>query len=352
MQPSPHPLLPLDVQDRYRRSGHWADLTIADVVHDWATRYPDRTAITGETRITYGELWDRSTRLAGALASAGLEPGEFLLAILPNCWQGIVLGVATSVAGSALSPLSARVSPTLAMNIFEQVGARGLVLHAELLERAEWREALGTFQRQLHDRPLMVQGTCPVANGIPTLEQAAEEATPIAPRAADPGRPSLVLSTGGTTGRPKSVVHCDNTLLYAAREYGRGTEFTEDDILVAFGRYGHASGSVFEPLIPFVYGASILPNPRWKAREVARTIGHWGGTFCITVGTHMYDLLMLEPEATDQLASMRVVASGAGAQHLFHEAERRFGFKVVRGYGLSECPGHTRGRPSDPASPS
>jgi acyl-CoA synthetase (AMP-forming)/AMP-acid ligase II len=46
---------------------------------------------------------------------------------------------------------------------------------------------------------------------------------------------------------------------------------------------------------------------------------------------------------------MRLVVSGAGPDHLFVEAERRFGFRVVRDYGLSECLGHAPGRPSDAA---
>jgi acyl-CoA synthetase (AMP-forming)/AMP-acid ligase II len=347
--PSPHPLLPAPVQARYRELGHWTDTTVAEVVRDWAVRDPDRPAIRGHHPLTYGELWERSNRLAGALADAGLEPGEFVVAVLPNCWQGVVLTVATSIAGAALSPLSARVSPTLAVNIFDQVGARGLILESARLEREDWRAALGGLRRRLKGRPVMLQGDA-IDGGerLPTLERATLEGPELAPRSPDPGRPSLVLSTGGTTGHPKSVLHCDNTMLYAARGYASACELSADDVLVAFGPYGHASGSVFEILIPLVQGASLLPNSRWQARSVAEAIARWGGTVCITVGTHMYDLLALEPGSEPLLGSMRVVASGAGPENLFDDAERRFGFKVIRGYGLSECLGHARGRPSDP----
>jgi acyl-CoA synthetase (AMP-forming)/AMP-acid ligase II len=351
--PVPHPLLPAPVQASYRRLGHWTDTTVAEVVRDWALRDPARPAIVGEVPLSYGQLWERSSRLAGGLAAAGLEPGEFVLAVLPNCWQGVVLAVATSIAGAALSPLSARASPTLALNIFDQVGARGVVMQSDLLEREEWRQALTVLRHRLEERPVMVSGgaapwVADTADPVPTLEQAAVDGPELAPRSVDPGRPSLVLSTGGTTGQPKSVVHCDNTLLYAAREYARATEFTDQDVVVAFGPYGHATGSVFEILIPLIHGAPIQPNPRWRAPAIAEAVARCGGTFCITVGTHMYDLLALPPGAESQFESMRVVASGAGPQHLFDDAERRFGFKVVRGYGLSECLGHARSRPGDP----
>ena len=67
---SPHPLLEAETQSRYRELGHWADLTIADVVQDRAAREPERLAIAGEHPLRYAELWERSSRLAGSLAQA------------------------------------------------------------------------------------------------------------------------------------------------------------------------------------------------------------------------------------------------------------------------------------------
>jgi acyl-coenzyme A synthetase/AMP-(fatty) acid ligase len=148
---------------------------------------------------------------------------------------------------------------------------------------------------------------------------------------------------------PKSVMHCEESLVYAGRSFGGGTQFTEDDVYVAFGPYGHASGSVFDIYLPLIYGAAILPNARWKAQAVAESVARHGGTYCITVGTHVFDMLALEPGTESLLKSLRVVVSGAGPAHLFEEAEKRFGFRVVRDYGLSECLGHAPGRPSDSA---
>ncbi len=106
---TPHPLLPMSLQADYRRQGHWLDTTLAELVRERALAEPERPAVTGEHRLSYHELWESSSALAGALARDGLAPGEFLLAVLPNSWQGVVLAVATSIAGAGLSPLSARV---------------------------------------------------------------------------------------------------------------------------------------------------------------------------------------------------------------------------------------------------
>jgi acyl-CoA synthetase (AMP-forming)/AMP-acid ligase II len=347
-----HPLLPAEVQAEYRKLGHWEGITLAEVVAQRAALHPERPAIVGPEPLSYGELWRNARKLAGYLVDTGLQPGEFLLAAQSNSWQGVVLAIAASIAGVALAPLSSRVSPTLALNLFEQVGCRGVVVEAELLQSNAWRDMFETLRTRVAKDLAVLVGRIPEElteyRSLPTLEHACATGREISQRAKDPTRVAVVLSTGGSTGVPKGVMHCEESLVYAGRVFGHSTDFTENDVYVAFGPYGHATGSVFDLYMPLIHGAAILPNARWKASLVVEAIARYGGTYCITVGTHVFDLLALERGVEPLLKSMRLVVSGAGPDHLFESAERRFGFAVVRDYGLSECLGHAPGRPSDP----
>src|SRR5271170_6583741 len=94
-----HPLLSSELQDEYRELGHWQDVNLAMLVESWALRDPDRLAVTGESQMSYAELWERARRLAGVLRERGMVEGECLLAVLPNSPQGVVLEVAASVLG-------------------------------------------------------------------------------------------------------------------------------------------------------------------------------------------------------------------------------------------------------------
>ena len=345
-----HPLLPLAVQEEYHRLGYWECITLAQIVEGWARRDPGRTAVTGRHRLSYAELWTGARRHAGSLLEAGLRPGDALIAVQPNSWQGVVLEVAASIAGLVFAPRSFHMSPALAMTLVEQLDARGVVLHADLLDSPEWRAAVAAMRERVPGMPVLVQSDAPTdaASPHPRLERCAADGPMAEPVDVDPGQPSLILATGGTTGRPKSIVHCANTLVYAVRSFGSATGYSGDDVHVAFGPYGHAGGSVFELYMPLLHGASILPCARWQPLPVLEAIHRWGGTYLITMGTHVYDLLNLGAEADALLAGVRLVLSGAGADELFERAQQRFPFTLVRVYGCSECPGHAIGRMDDP----
>jgi acyl-coenzyme A synthetase/AMP-(fatty) acid ligase len=262
-----------------------------------------------------------------------------------------VLEVAASIIGAPLAARSNHMSPALMHNLVDQLGVRGLVLQADLLAQPEWQVVLAELRTPLEGGPVMLQGSPPpgVDTGdLPVLEDAVATGPLADPEQVDPCAPCIVLSTGGTTGVPKSILHCNETLVYAVRQFAAATGFTEADTHVAFMPYGHAGGSVFEVYMPLLHGAKILPIARWKPGPVAEAIAAYGGTFFITMGTHIFDLLALEPDAEPLLRSMRVAATGAGPDSLFEEGERRLGMKLLRVYGCSECPGHAIGRLDDP----
>jgi acyl-CoA synthetase (AMP-forming)/AMP-acid ligase II len=341
-----HPLLPAELQAEYRRRGDWEGITLAQIVEQRAEAHPDRPAVVGPQPLTYGELWEQARRVAGALQDSGLEPGEFLVAVMSNCTEGLVLEVAASIAAAIFAPRSPHMSPAEAVNLFAQLDARGLILQRSVLEKEGWAETFGQLRGRLQARPVWLHGE--TVDALPTLAQAIEQGPAIDPVEQDPGHPCLVLATGGTTGMPKSVMHCSETLVYAARNFGRAIGYSADDVHVAIAPYGHAGGSVFEMYMPLLHGAAMLPIAQWKPRDVVDTIERYGGTFFIAMGTHVYDLLALEPSAARQLRSIRCIATGAGPQEIFVRCDDEL-VPVVRVYGLSEAVGHALGRLEDPA---
>lgn len=347
-----HPRLPIETQQRFREQGHWAGVTLAQCVEEWAERDPDRIAVVGDRVLTYGDVWAMSRRIGGALQRDGIQPGEYFLAVLDNSWQGLLLEVAASITGAVFVPRSPHISPTLVANLIKQLDIRGAVIAGKLLGKDDWIEMASGLETRMPGRPLWIQGEAlegSVLAGAPRLETEAEHGPSIERVPVDPGAPSLVLATGGTTGVPKSILHGSEALVYAAREFAKAVDYTEDDVSVAFAPYGHAGGSIFDIYMPLLHGARVLPLPRWQVDEVGQLIERWQGTFFVTMGTHVYDLMQQPAEYDGYLKSVRLVTSGAGPDSLFVSAQERFDFTLVRVYGCGECPGHAIGDPNDQA---
>lgn len=346
-----HPRLPRHVQQEYRDAGYWTGETLAQCVEGWSQRDPSRIAVVGDRVLTYGEVWDKSRRIAGGLQRDGAQPGEYFLAVVDNSWQGLLLEVAASIIGVVFVPRSPHISSTLVDNLVKQLDIRGAVVAGRLLQKPEWAEMTGRLADLFAGRPFWRQGEAPpdtVLADAPQIEDEGEHGPATERVAVDPAAPSLVLATGGTTGTPKSILHGSEALTYAAREFAKAVHYTETDVSVAFAPYGHAGGSIFDIYMPLLHGARVLPLSRWKAEEVGPLIEKWGGTFFVTMGTHIYDLMQQPAEYDRHLDSVRLVTSGAGPDSLFVSAQERFDFTLVRVYGCGESPGHAIGRPDDP----
>src|SRR4051794_33907460 len=168
-----HPLLPVELQAEYRRRGDWEGITLAQIVEQRAAEHPDRPAVVGPHPLTYGELWEQARRVAGALQDGGLEPGEFLVAAMSNCTEGLVLEVAASIPALISAPRSPPRSPAGAITLFEQLAARALITRGDLLGREGWP---GAFAQLRRGRRVWTQGER--VDGLPPLGEAIEHGRP------------------------------------------------------------------------------------------------------------------------------------------------------------------------------
>jgi long-chain acyl-CoA synthetase len=164
-----------------------------------AAREPDRVAIvmagSGET-VTYQELEERSARLAQALRSAGLQPGDHVAMLLDNRAATLELAWAAQRSGLYFTPINTRLAADEAAYVVDDCGAT--VLFAA--------DAVGPLAEAV--RPLVPNVRRFVAvggaiDGYETLESFLEgnPATPLA----DEREGSPMLYSSGTTGRPKGV---------------------------------------------------------------------------------------------------------------------------------------------------
>src|SRR6266571_5014773 len=95
------------------RPGGWVELTIPAALARAASEFGDTAALAdplaGAARVSYRELGERVTAVAGALIEAGVEPGDRVALWAPNgCeWVLIALGAlgAAAAEGTSLDAL-------------------------------------------------------------------------------------------------------------------------------------------------------------------------------------------------------------------------------------------------------
>jgi fatty-acyl-CoA synthase len=164
-----------------------------------ATRNPDKPALimggSGQV-VTYGELDDRSNRLAQLWWAAGLRPGDHVAALLENHVIYLEVAWAAMRSGLYLTSVNRYLTADEAAYIVDDCGARSLVSSAALAETA-----VGVLERAPGvESALMVDGVAPRFDAY----EDSIAAFPAEPLDDEP-LGELMLYSSGTTGKPKGV---------------------------------------------------------------------------------------------------------------------------------------------------
>lgn len=275
---------------------------------------PDRTAVvSGDLRLTTGELSELADRGAGVVAASGAQHVAYVGAggaLLP------LLLFAAARAGVPVTPLNYRLSHD---------GLRALISRLPdplVVVDDEYRDAVGDSFR--------VIGSAEFLAAARTAEPAAEFP--------DPDSVGVVLFTSGTTSAPKAVELTHNNLT----SYITGTvEFASaelgDAALICVPPY-HIAG-VSAALSNLYAGRKMVYLTQFDAREWVRLVESEGVTSATVVPTMLDRIVtVLESEST-ALPTLRTLAYGGSkvALPLVRKAlELLPAVGFVNAYGLTE----------------
>jgi fatty-acyl-CoA synthase len=293
-------------------------------------RYSDRVALaSGSWSVTYGELGERSFRMAQLLDEMGLAPGEAVGVVVRDIESLVTLRFGTFERGTPLFTLS----PTLA-------GGHDL-------EMLRWVQPEVVFYDPRLDTELgaRLARELPGANVVSTgpqgeLEGLLSGVTPCPSSHAIPEqRLSGIGFSSGTTGPPKGLVTTFGALAQCCRRFLEVMDRLGLDrplpFLNAVPIQG-AGGGMLPPALS--RGMTVHVPAYWDARAAADLIEGEAIEGLFATPSMIIDLLeLLEIERWD-FSALRAVIYGSAIMPSpkLEEAVRRLGPIFLQGYGLAE----------------
>ncbi|MDV6263983.1 AMP-binding protein [Rhodococcoides yunnanense] len=212
--------------------------------------------------LTYGELADRSRRLATVLADQGVGRGDRVPVLMGKRPELLVALLAIWRLGAVHVPLfTAFATGAIRMRV-EGAGARLVITEPD--------------QRSKVDA---IDGLAVLAVG-PELDSLVDASTPFSPSVAIGGEGAMVqLYTSGTTGKPKGVVVPVRALAAFSCYLHYGLDVTEDDVFWNAADPGWAYGLYYAILAPMVSGRrNILFNSGFTPESTLAVLTEFGVT--------------------------------------------------------------------------
>ncbi|MBO3744833.1 AMP-binding protein [Streptosporangiaceae bacterium NEAU-GS5] len=292
-------------------------------LRDRARATPRRTAIVdAAAAISYGELDDRSDRLAAGLLAAGARRGDRIATLTRNQPEHVDLFFACAKAGLILTPINVRLTaPEIA---YQLADAEPMLLFAApeflpVAREAAKDTAVAELTRAGLDRHA-APGHADVGDG--------------------PGDDAglLLVYTSGTTGRPKGALLTHANCFWTNLSLDRGCELREDDVVLQVLPQFHVGGWNVQPLLAWWKGATVVLEPAFDAGRALRLIARHRVTTMMGVPA-TYLFMSQEPGfATADLSSLRrVVVGGAPMPEPLLRVWLDRGVRIVQGYGLTEA---------------
>ncbi len=279
--------------------------------------------LTGPT-LSYGGLFAAAERMAGALVSAGVRPGDRVAAQIEKSADALALYLGSVMAGAVFLPLNTAYTQAEVGYFLGDAGPAVFVCDPA-------RESMLAF----------------VAAGVPRLltlgrdgdgtlaDLAARQPDGFAPVACGADDLAAMLYTSGTTGRSKGAMLTHGNLASNAAALARLWKFSEKDRLIHALPIFHTHGLFVATNVALASGCSLTLLPGFDADAIVALMPQ--STVLMGVPT-FYVRLLSHPGLAEAARSMRLFVSGSAP--LMTETHDRWravtGHAILERYGMTE----------------
>lgn len=294
-------------------------------------------SLADDRRFSYADVDALTDRIANGLIGAGIVHGSHVAVMMDNCPEQIFAYFALAKIGAVAVPINTAARGRFLEYYLEHSDSVALIAETGYLARfCEVEEALTRIGTLIE---------------VPSTDQPGETATPRRVRhlqfddllVSDVGRPAsevafsdlaMLSYTSGTTGPSKANMMVQATHLKAAFAGARANGYLPDDVIYICLPTNHTNG-LWSMLQAMVADASVALSRRFSTSRYWDEVRRVGATYTNILGT-MVSWLWNAPEREDDSSNSLRTCHIVPMPPFTRDFERRFGVKVITGYGLTD----------------
>jgi crotonobetaine/carnitine-CoA ligase len=309
-------------------SGAVVHETIPDLLLAAADRDPDGVWLrTDEGSLTFAGAAAQVAALAERLVEEAVAPGERVVVTARTTPPYLLAWLALASLGAVTVPTDPRSTPAELGGLVAQVRPRSVLTDRDTVPLVHEATSSAPLLATQTVEDLLGDWRTPPSGGASL------------PSRAGPDDLAVLIPTSGTTGRSKLVMQTHRAYAWAGEGFPYWLGLTSDDTLMTSLPLFHVNAPAYSALGSLACGAGLVLLPRFSASGFLDAAPRHGATEFNAIGA-MLEILMRQPERPDDADThLRLCYTGPSPAREWQEAfERRFGLRVVCGYGLSESP--------------
>lgn len=282
---------------------------------------------------TYSELYRRSLRVARNLAAMGVEQGDRVATLLPNCHELVALYLASFESGFTIVPLDPRYNAAQVNFAIKHCGATTMVAHPERADEVASCDAIKDVPYVLVTGDRSVEGFSPFRKLLatrPTIEL--EDGM----RGDDV---AVVFYTSGTTARPKGVTLTRDAITASIGKTGAVLRLNSDDTTLIAAPVARPMALRTQLLSSLAAGATVILMSRFDPNLYLEGLRSTPApTFIALLPSAMRSVLMHRDLDASDLSSVRLAICGGDhvPADLFERFNELTGLELTEQCGMTE----------------
>ena len=293
--------------------------TLPTLLELQAERFDERPLLRADgATLSFRAVRDAAAARAGALAGAGIGPGDRVAAMSENRVELLELWLGCAWLGAVFVPVNTALRGTQVEHVLADSGARAIAIESEL------QAVLDAV-----DRPATLDQVWTLPETFPPPGE------PIPPHPAKPGDTAAVLYTSGTTGPSKGVACPHAQWYWWGALTGEVLGIDSEDVLYTCLPLFHtnALNTFCQALLA---GATYHLGPRFSASRFWSRLTEAEATVTYLLGPMVSILLKQPPSPADRAHRVRIALAPATPPQLHEPFRERFGVLLVDGWGSTE----------------